>query len=197
LPVVHVDQASAFRVDSNLPLLELCAFRVVAASVEKNFPDEAGLVTDARALLSSPAPDQSIRFTGAEADLDEFFAWVDAGKPADGVRRGPTSHDSPDLDEGLYDWLVMMGKEHECDSRGRPSLVPLEDAGIDEDDEDVDGDGEIPMVQSGFDGVSSFGNGEGVFSSSATEVDECLEEWLTTDVAEQLMKFLETELPSD
>ena len=39
--------------------------------------------------------------------------------------------------------------------------------------------------------------GEDVFSSSATEVDECLEEWLTTDVAERLMEFLKRELPSE
>merc|ERR1711937_23369 len=44
-----------------------------------------------------------------------------------------------------------MAKEHECDSRGRPSFVPLDDAELDEDndDEDVDEDGEIPMVESG------------------------------------------------
>ena len=54
----------------------------------------------------------------------------------------------------------MMAKEHECDSRGRPSFVPLDDAELDEDndDEDVDEDGEIPMVQSGFHGVSSSGD---------------------------------------
>ena len=62
---------------------------------------------------------------------------------------------------------------------------------------DVDEDGEIPMVHSGFHGVSSSGDGEGVFSSSATEVDECFEEWLTADVAERLMEFLKRELPSE
>ena len=37
-------EASAFRIDSDLPLLEICAFRVVAASVEKNFPEAAEAV---------------------------------------------------------------------------------------------------------------------------------------------------------
>ena len=140
LPVGHIDKASAFRVDGDLPLLELCAFSVVAASVEKNFPEEAGLVNDARALLSSPTPEQSSRFTGLEADLDEFFDWIDAGKPADGVRKYETSLDSPDRDEEYRDWLLMMAKEHECDSRGRPSFVPLDDAELDEDDDDDDDD---------------------------------------------------------
>ena len=145
LPVGHIDKASAFRVDGDLPLLELCAFSVVAASVEKNFPEEAGLVNDARALLSSPTPEQSSRFTGLEADLDEFFDWIDAGKPADGVRKYETSLDSPDRDEDYRDWLVMMAKEHECDSRGRPSVVPLDEGELDEDgyDDDDDDDDEI------------------------------------------------------
>merc|ERR1719453_238925 len=69
LPVGHIDKASAFRVDGDLPLLELCAFSVAATSVAKNFPEEAGLVNDARSLLSSPTPEQSSRFTGLEADL--------------------------------------------------------------------------------------------------------------------------------
>jgi len=196
LPVGHIDQASAFRVDSNLTLLELCAFSVVATSVEKNFTDLEGLVSDARAVLSNPTPEQSDRFTGTEADLDEFFAWIEAGKPADGVKRGPTSHDSPDHDFGLYEWLVMMAKEHACDSKGRPSNVPLEDAGIDEnDDEDVDEDDEITLVQGESKRV--FSSGESVFSSTKTEVDACLEEWLTTDDARELMEFLERELPSE
>ena len=59
--------------------------------MEENFPEEARLVTDARALLSSPTPEQSSRFTGLGADLDEFFAWIGAGKPADGVRKFQTS----------------------------------------------------------------------------------------------------------
>ena len=126
-----------------MPLLELCAFSVVAASVEKNFPEEAGLVNDARALLSSPTPEQRSRFTGLEHDLDEFFDWIDAGKPADGVRKYETSLDSPDRDEEYRDWLLMMAKEHECDSRGRPSFVPLDDAELDEDDDDDDDDDEI------------------------------------------------------
>merc|ERR1719502_1869326 len=196
LPVGHIDKASAFRVDGDLPLLELCAFSVVAASVEKNFPEEAGLVHDARALLSSrfssPTPEQRSRFTGLEADLDEFFDWIDAGKPADGVRKYQTSLESPDRDEDYRDWLLMMAKEHECDSRGRPSFVPLDDAELDDDDDDD----EI-MVESGSDWVSSSGDGESVFSSEKTEVDHCIDEWLLTDVAERLMEFLQRELPSE
>ena len=45
LPVGYVDRASAFRLDSDMELLELCAFRVVAASVKKNFPEAADWVT--------------------------------------------------------------------------------------------------------------------------------------------------------
>ena len=107
------------------------------------------MVNDARALLSSrfsiPTPEQRSRFTGLEHDLDEFFDWIDAGKPADGVRKYQTSLDSPDLDEDYRDWLVMMAKEHECDSRGRPSVVPLDEGELDEDgyDDDDDDDDEI------------------------------------------------------
>ena len=79
---------------ADLTLLELCAFSIVATSVEKNFPDEAPSVRDARAVLSSPTPEQRIWYTGTEADLNEFFYWIDAGKPADGVRRGPQSEQS-------------------------------------------------------------------------------------------------------
>ena len=103
--------------------------------------------------------------------------------------------DSPDRDEDYRDWLVMMAKEHECDSRGRPSFVPLDDAELDEDDDD-DEDDEI-MVESGSNWVSSSGDGESVFSSEKTEVDHCIDEWLLTDVAERLMEFLQRELPSE
>ena len=60
LPVGHIDKASAFRVDGDLPLLELCAFSVVAASVEKNFPDAASWVREARAARPSPRIDSML-----------------------------------------------------------------------------------------------------------------------------------------
>jgi len=199
LPVGHVDEASAFRLDSDMPLLELCAFSVVAASVEMNFPDAASWVSEARAVLNQPAPEQRARFTGSEADLDELFGWIDAGKPSEAVRRGPTSHDSPDHDTSLHEWLEMMAKEHVCDSRGRPSLVPLEDAGLDEDDNaNMNQDDESSItVQGGSPFVSSSGDEESVFSSTATEIDACLEEWVTTDAAKMLMEFLERALPRE
>ena len=73
--------------------------------------------------------------------------------------------------------------------------VPLDDAGLDEiDDADMNQDDEI-IVQGGSPLVSSSGDDESAFSSSATEIDACLEQWVTTDVAKRLMEFLERELP--
>merc|ERR1719498_490736 len=146
-------------------------------------------------MLSRPASEQRVRFAGSEADLDEFFGWIDAGKPSSAVRRGPTSGDSPDLDPDYFAWSEMMAKEHVCDSRGRPSSVPLDDAGLDEiDNADMNEDDEI-IVQGGSPLVSSSGDDESAFSSSATEIDACLEDWVTTDVAKRLAEFLERELP--
>ena len=113
------------------------------------------------------------------------------------MRRGPTSQDSPDHDIALHEWLEMMAKEHVCDSRGRPSSVPLDDAELDEiDDADMNQDDEI-IVQGGSPLVSSSGDDESAFSSSATEIDACLEEWVTTDTAKRLMEFLENALPRE
>jgi len=226
LPVGHIDKASALRVDANSTLLELCAFKVVSASVEEHFPEVADMVGDARAVLSSPTSEQSVRFTGTENDLDEFFAWIDAGKPADDVWSGPVSDDTPDHDERLFDWLLMMEKERACDSRGRTAEYGRLDEDSDYDEYRLDtgmllndelsqavggkerspeqASGDPPLVHGASPWVSSSGDAgfdaghvdeEDVFSSSATEVDACLEEWLTSDVAKQLMEFLEKELP--
>ena len=61
--------------------------------------------------------------TGTEADLDEFFTWVDAGKPADGVRTGPEVDETPDRSTSMHEWLEMMAKEHACNSKGRQSEI--------------------------------------------------------------------------
>ena len=52
-------------------------------------------------------------------------------------------------------------------------------------------------VQGGSPVVSSSGDEESVFSSTATEIDACLEEWVTTDTAKRLMEFLENALPRE
>lgn len=195
MPVGHIDRASAFRVDAGLPLVELCAFRVVAASVAKNFPTALSVVVDARAALSAPTPEDRDKFTGSEIDLDQFFGWMEAGKPAEDVYKGPDyPHESPEVNSEMREWLEMMAKEHECDSQGRFSLVPLEDAGVDEPyegEEMSQGDEDIPMVQ------TVFSSSDDAFSSSSTDVDECLDMWLLSDAAKKLLDFLEQALPRE
>ena len=213
MPVGHVDKASAFRLDSDLPQLELCAFSIVAASVEKNFPEAADWVSSARAVLSNPSPTrkQKKRLTGSDGDLEAFFEWLEAGRPADRVLRGPAVDKTPDQERSMFEWLEMMSKEHACNSKGLPALSPLEEWEEDEEDEedapdaekaekDMGKNEEEPMtVQSahlpGEDGVEGGMVGNS-FSSSDAEVDACYEEWLKSAVAEKLKEFLDRELPA-
>lgn len=197
LPVGYVDRASAFRLDSDMQLLELCPFRVVAASVEKNFPEATEWVSSARAVLSDPTTELRGRLTGRQAHLDEFFSWLDAGKPADGVRTGPGTHEDPDKNVNMFEWLEMMSKEHLCNSKGVPSALPIDEAGDDEAEEDsyigedtdtdTDADTDTDFVKSSYDM-------EIVQSSSDAEVDACYEDWLTSEVAARLKKYLDEEL---
>jgi hypothetical protein len=208
LPVGHVDKASAFRLDSDMPLLELCAFSVVAASVEKNFPEAADWVSSARGVLSSPTREQRKRMTGSAEDLDAFFEWLEAGRPADRVLRGPAVDETPDLSPSMFEWLEMMSKAHACNSKGDPASSPLEEWADDEVDDadaenaeqDMGKDEEEPLtVQSAYlpgdDGVEG-GMVGNTFSSSDAEVDACYEEWLTSAVAAKLKEFLDRELPA-
>ena len=80
MPVGHVDKVSPVWISQSAPLLERCAFRVVAASVRKSFKELEELVEDARKILTDPKR-ESKRLTGSKADQDEFFDWIDSGMP--------------------------------------------------------------------------------------------------------------------
>merc|ERR1719379_2300611 len=133
LPVALVDKASPLRLSSGSSLLETCTFRKVAASIEKNFPEALpDLEATRSSVLENPARE---RLKGTDADVTGLLDWIARGKLAEEANAMIPENDDPS-DPDFKEWLKMMAAEHICDSRGNVAFSPLEEADMDEDEEE-------------------------------------------------------------
>ena len=57
--------------------METCAFRKVAASIEKNFPEAEAYLITAREALENPARET---VKGSDEDLQTLLGWVERGR---------------------------------------------------------------------------------------------------------------------
>jgi hypothetical protein len=190
LPVAHVDRDSARRLARGEPLLERCAFRRVAAFVEKNLGREAaGWVATARLKLMNPSPEH---VAGKLEDVSEFFTWLDGGMNAAEVPSSPCSDESfeapASASKECRAWLRMVAKQHTCNKDG----LPVEDEGDhdeydgmrnkegipEEDEEEDEEDGasvlseEDEVEDDGDDGTAVEDEGEGTSEEDEEEDDD-------------------------
>merc|ERR1719440_2662458 len=123
LPVMVVDRASPLRLSSSTSLLETCAFRMVAASIEVKFPEA---LPDLEATRSSVRENPTReRLKGSDADVAGLLDWIARGKLEEEVTAAMPQNDDPS-DPEFKEWLQMMAAENLCDSQG-DDVLSLDD----------------------------------------------------------------------
>jgi hypothetical protein len=224
MPVAHVDKFSTLRLSIDSPLLERCAFRVVAASVKENFADQKDAtqwVDLARAQVATPTKMTRSRLTGSQADLDGLFGWIEGGQKPEELPNAKFTGETPADDPTYREFLEMMSEEQPCDAKGEPNGLPLGEA-PDDDDDDLDMVEAAPpssdTYEAGYEAGheaadlpiavgSAYSGGlptaplavgttpTGKFGEGNAEVDECYKDWKHSAIAAKLLAFLEKELP--
>jgi len=200
LPVGHLDKASPFWLSTEGTLLEPCAFRKVAASIEKNFPEAQAALANARDGALETTIKRREVLGSTDEDLAGLLGWIARGRlEAEAEAMVKPAHGGDPSDPAFRALLAMMAAEHSCDSRGNPAFRPLEEAeeeeeaeeGVDAADE-VDENAETLEADADYDSLPMVQSSSGFDASP--ELDACYESWLTSDVAARLKKFLDAEL---
>jgi hypothetical protein len=180
---VHVDVVSMLYMHQELPLIERCAFALVAQSVATNFPEALPWVQDARKALESPEQAPG-RLFGEEGDVERLLAWIEGGKLESEVVYPP---DDDPSDPEFQAWLETMANHHACTSDGADSDVSLDESD-DEDDESDDEEKESVSLEE----ISYQLEDEG--SGQATSIEACYEAWTKSAAAVAFKEYLDEQL---